>query len=124
MLWLYFILAFVAYKLLDWLIRKPMTSSPSGNKKNLLITGCDTGFGNIFAKRLDSKGFTVFASCLTEKGRDELAKSCSDRLKPFLMDVRDNDNIQKAKDWVEQQLDGEGKFHFATIAMAHLSVHL
>jgi len=36
--------------------------TPSG--RAVLVTGCDTGFGNLTAKRLDAYGFTVFAGCL------------------------------------------------------------
>ena len=35
-------------------------------KKAVLITGCDTGFGNLLAKRLANEGVTVFAACLTQ----------------------------------------------------------
>ncbi|KAF8766533.1 Corticosteroid 11-beta-dehydrogenase isozyme 2 like protein [Argiope bruennichi] len=34
----------------------------------VFITGCDTGFGNALAKRLDTKGFHVFATCLFPTG--------------------------------------------------------
>ena len=35
--------------------------SPEG--RAVFITGCDTGFGNLLARRLDSYGFTVLAGC-------------------------------------------------------------
>lgn len=36
--------------------------------KYILITGYDTGFGNLLARRLDSMGCHVIAACLTDKG--------------------------------------------------------
>jgi len=40
--------------------------------KNVLITGCDTGFGRMAAEYLSEKGINVFAACLTEKEVDIL----------------------------------------------------
>ncbi|MEE6471630.1 hypothetical protein FKM82_009321 [Ascaphus truei] len=39
--------------------------------KYVLITGCDTGFGNLLAKQLDRRGLRVLAACLTEKGAED-----------------------------------------------------
>lgn len=39
------------------------------NKKAVLITGCDSGFGNGLAKKCLTEGMTVFASCATEQVR-------------------------------------------------------
>ena len=36
--------------------------NPQG--RAVFITGCDTGFGNDLARRLDELGFKVFAGCL------------------------------------------------------------
>ena len=36
-------------------------------RRTVLITGCDSGFGNLLAKRLAKNGQKVFAGCLTEK---------------------------------------------------------
>ncbi|KFM78606.1 Estradiol 17-beta-dehydrogenase 2, partial [Stegodyphus mimosarum] len=57
--------------------------------KAILITGCDSGFGNLLAKRLDSRGFYVFASCLFPygPGAEDLRKSCSKRLQVLELDV-------------------------------------
>ena len=44
--------------------------------KAVLVSGCDTGFGNALASRLHGLGFTVFAGCLDSKceGALKLAK--------------------------------------------------
>ena len=48
---------------------------------SLLITGCDSGFGNALVKKLDSIGMNVFAGCLDKDGVGAigLKNSCSDR---------------------------------------------
>jgi hypothetical protein len=55
--------------LLMWFLffsRRGKKVAPHG--KAVLITGCDTGFGNELMKRLDKEGFVVFACCLTQQG--------------------------------------------------------
>ena len=85
---------FIAYKFLDWIIRIPLRTKY--NDKQILITGCDTGFGNILAKRLAKKGCHVIAACLTEKGEDELKKECPNNLTTVSMNVAKTESIQKA----------------------------
>ena len=72
------------------------------------MTGCDTGFGNILAKRLDALGCHVFAGCLTPAGGEELKKECSDRLKVVPLDVSNAESVKKAFEVVKAALP-EGK---------------
>lgn len=60
----------------------------------VLVTGCDTGFGNALAKSLDKKGCHVFATCMTTKGAQDLASASSDRLKTVIMDVTKSESIE------------------------------
>ncbi|XP_054153453.1 retinol dehydrogenase 7-like [Oppia nitens] len=75
-------------------------------RKAVFITGCDSGFGNLLAKELDSKGFTVFASCLNpdSKAVQSLSNLCSDRLKILKMDVTKDDDIKEAVNFVNNNL--------------------
>ncbi|PRD23725.1 UNVERIFIED_CONTAM: Hsd17b2 [Trichonephila clavipes] len=70
------------------------------------ISGCDSGFGHFLAKRLDSKGFHVFATCLFPDGEGamELKKSCSQRLRVLHLDVTKDDSVKEATQFVEQNL--------------------
>ena len=96
---------FLLYKLLDFLIRIPKRTSPSSLVDGIMVTGCDTGFGRIFALRMDRKGFRVFAACLTEKGKTDLEKaSGSGRLNVFIMDVTDTKSVEKALKHVQDSL--------------------
>ena len=72
--------------------------------KFVFITGCDTGFGNILAKRLDQLGVHVFAGCLTETGATKLKLESSPKLVTVKLDVTDETSIANAVDTVKQAL--------------------
>ncbi len=92
---------------LMWL-RNKLKISPKD--RYILITGCDTGFGNALARSLDKKGCHVFATCLTSKGVESLEQACSTRLHAMIMDVSDSKSIQAAFDVVDKiLLDKPGK---------------
>ncbi|XP_042304603.1 retinol dehydrogenase 5 isoform X2 [Sceloporus undulatus] len=78
--------------------------------KYVFITGCDTGFGNMLAKRLDKKGFQVLAGCLTQKGADNLQRSSSPSLRTTLLDVTNSESIRKAVEWVKGEVGEKGLF--------------
>ncbi|KAK7494967.1 hypothetical protein BaRGS_00013846 [Batillaria attramentaria] len=79
------------------------------SRKHVLITGCDTGFGNLLAKRLDGLGFNVFAACLTSAGAEKLQLSCSERVTTLQLDVTDEESITGARDFVTRKLpEGAG----------------
>ncbi|XP_035234006.1 estradiol 17-beta-dehydrogenase 2-like [Stegodyphus dumicola] len=79
--------------------------------KAVLITGCDSGFGNLLAKRLDSRGFHVFASCLFPNGpgAEDLKKSCSKRLQVLELDVTKDESVQNAVNFVKENIGSAGK---------------
>ncbi|XP_077392620.1 retinol dehydrogenase 1 isoform X2 [Festucalex cinctus] len=78
------------------------------NLKHVLITGCDSGFGNLLARQLDGKGFHVIAACLTETGSAELARSASPRLRTLLLDVTDGESIGRAREFVSREVGERG----------------
>ena len=72
--------------------------------KAVLVTGCDTGFGNVLAHRLHALGFTVFAGCLDSKGkgavklvedakRVELEGGSRGRMKVLQMDICKDEEV-------------------------------
>ncbi|XP_035225767.1 estradiol 17-beta-dehydrogenase 2-like [Stegodyphus dumicola] len=69
--------------------------------------GCDSGFGHYLAKRLDSRGFLVFACCLFPMGEGaiELQNSCSKRLHVLELDVTNDDSVKKALMYVKENLN-------------------
>ncbi len=115
---LYFCIAFVLFKFIDYLISLPTISNIKS--QYVFITGCDTGFGNAVAKKLDLMGCNVIAGCLTERGETDLRKKCSDKIKTITLDVTKHYNVLQAFEQVRNILpQGKGKpfssFYFEKI---------
>ncbi|CAH1774581.1 unnamed protein product [Owenia fusiformis] len=98
----YIVVGFVVYLVIDWLIRLPKVGGIT--KKYVLITGCDTGFGNLLAKKLDKMGCNVFAACLTEKGQKDLDDETSTRVDVFHMNVADHQSVVDGANYVKGKL--------------------
>ena len=68
-----------------------------GSRAAVVITGCDSGFGRLVAVELHRLGATVFAGCLSEASCRELhGKYGKDRMRAFLLDVRKNEDVERA----------------------------
>ena len=85
--------------------------SVSGSKF-VFITGCDSGFGLNTAKKLDSLGFTVIATCLTDEGKQTLRESCSKNLHVIKMDVTETKQVHAAYEYVKNALKSEEDSEF------------
>ncbi|CAL1274989.1 unnamed protein product [Larinioides sclopetarius] len=74
------------------------------------MKGCDSGFGHLLAKRLDSKGFQVLAGCLQpdSKGVEDLRRWCSQRLRVIPLDVTQDECVKKAVELVKDYLRRDG----------------
>ena len=81
------ILFFVSFGIFDFFRSRV---SPSSNLL-VVISGCDTGLGELLCERLSSLGFTVFAGCLTEVGKKRWKGS--PRVEAFLLDVTDEKSV-------------------------------
>ncbi len=107
-MWLAAVTSLIAIILALMWLRNKLKLSPKD--RYILITGCDTGFGNVLARNLDKKGCHVFATCLTSKGAESLEQECSTRLHAMIMDVCDSESIKAAFDVVDKVLvDKPGK---------------
>uniref|UniRef100_A0A3Q3KXQ3 Retinol dehydrogenase 1 n=1 Tax=Mastacembelus armatus TaxID=205130 RepID=A0A3Q3KXQ3_9TELE len=78
------------------------------SNKCVFITGCDSGFGNLLARRLDRKGLRVIAACLTEKGASDLSAAASPALKTLMLDVTDSESIRRAAEFVSREVGERG----------------
>ncbi|XP_053311671.1 retinol dehydrogenase 7-like isoform X2 [Spea bombifrons] len=76
--------------------------------KYVLITGCDTGFGNLLVKQLDQRGMQVLAACLTEKAAEDLKKETSSRVRTTTLDVTDTESVSSAAKWVATIVGDKG----------------
>ena len=81
---------------------------PALEKRAVLITGCDSGFGYELAKKLDALGLRVFAACLTSEGEAKLTSECSCELRTFKLDVTKSSDIQTALEVVKSGLPSQG----------------
>ncbi|XP_026517326.1 retinol dehydrogenase 5 [Terrapene carolina triunguis] len=107
-MWLYVGLVALVWAL-GWYLRDRQTLA-SVQDKHVFITGCDSGFGHMLAKRLDRKGFRVLAGCLTQKGADNLQRTSSASLRATLLDVTSSESIQRAAAWVQAEVGEKGLF--------------
>lgn len=82
----------------------------SAANKSVLITGCDTGFGNALVQKLDSIGMKVFAGFLEKDGvgATELRNKCSSRLVCLQLDVTNAKEIESAAALIQQSVGEEG----------------
>eukprot|EP01006_Ploeotia_vitrea_P021163 TRINITY_DN53511_c0_g1_i1.p1 TRINITY_DN53511_c0_g1~~TRINITY_DN53511_c0_g1_i1.p1 ORF type:complete len:333 (+),score=26.83 TRINITY_DN53511_c0_g1_i1:19-1017(+) len=94
-----FALIICPFKLLRRVLM-PSRVNPAVN--TVVITGCDTGFGNQLAKMLDAKGVNVIAGCLTEKGVKELQSAGSKQLLACQLDVASDDSVAEFATFVEK----------------------
>ncbi|XP_063398543.1 retinol dehydrogenase 7-like [Mytilus trossulus] len=87
----------------------PASHLPVGNKA-VLVTGCDSGFGNSLVKKLDSIGMRVFATCLSlnSPGAVSLQLACSGRVHLLQLDVTSQKDIETTVEYVKQHTGGEG----------------
>ncbi|XP_078521221.1 retinol dehydrogenase 7-like [Lissotriton helveticus] len=77
---------------------------PNLPNKHVLITGCDSGFGNKLARQLDEQGLRVLAACLTQNGAEQLKEATSQRLQTVILDVTNNTSVAAMAQWVKEQV--------------------
>ncbi|KAJ8313872.1 hypothetical protein KUTeg_008433, partial [Tegillarca granosa] len=96
----------ILYLVFIWILR-----SLKINKKNddlyVIVTGCDSGFGQELAYKLDKLGFNVYAACLTEKAVKELDMTTSERLRTAKVDVTKSEDIANFYEFVKNALPNE-----------------
>lgn len=106
-MYLYLLALVVFYYLYRWVRELPRV--PDKGSKYVYITGCDSGFGNLLARHLDKKGFRVIAGCFTEKGEEDLKKSCSGNLITTHLDVRSKDSVAKVAATIKDKVGARGE---------------
>ncbi|KAM6394933.1 retinol dehydrogenase 16-like [Rhynochetos jubatus] len=106
-MWLYLAVALVGLYLLRRWHRERQTV-PGLSEKYVLITGCDSGFGNLLARQLDARGLRVLAACLGEEGAAQLRAAASSRLQTVLLDVTSSQSIAAAAAWVRERVGDQG----------------
>eukprot|EP01125_Pyxidicula_operculata_P000436 TRINITY_DN10468_c0_g1_i1.p1 TRINITY_DN10468_c0_g1~~TRINITY_DN10468_c0_g1_i1.p1 ORF type:complete len:319 (+),score=68.46 TRINITY_DN10468_c0_g1_i1:14-970(+) len=69
--------------------------------KVVVISGCDSGFGLLAAKRFAHLGAQVYAGCLTESGLKFLRGSKN--IVPFQLDMKNKESIDKAIAYIRKE---------------------
>lgn len=116
-MYLYLLGLVVFYYLYRWVRELPRV--PDKGSKYVYITGCDSGFGNLLARHLDKQGFRVIASCFTEKGEEDLKKSCSSNLITTHLDVRSKDSVAKVAAMIKDKVGERGECAGLTLFFVH-----
>ena len=78
----------------------------------VVITGCDSGFGNDLAFALADKGFVVFSGCLRKEALQQFQGT---RIVAFPMDVTKDDQVQAAAAKVNTWLSKGGNYLHAVV---------
>ncbi|NWJ00052.1 RDH7 dehydrogenase, partial [Crypturellus undulatus] len=94
------------YLLRRWLRERQQV--PGLTDKFVLVTGCDSGFGQLLALRLDARGLRVLAACLTEPGAARLRAAASPRLHTLLLDVTRSESVAAAAACVRECVGDRG----------------
>ena len=105
---MYICTTFALLWLLVWLYRDSLEIEEITDRY-VFVSGCDSGFGNLLCKKLDRRGFRVLAGCLTEKGADDLRRLAGPCLKTVLLDVSNQDSIQKAMEFTKKEVGDKGE---------------
>ncbi|XP_053410717.1 retinol dehydrogenase 16-like isoform X4 [Nycticebus coucang] len=104
-MWLYLAALVGLYYLLRWYRERQVVSHL--RDKYVFITGCGSGFGNLLARQLDTRGFRVLAACRTEEAAEQLKAQTSHRLETVTLDVTKTENIAAVTQWVKERV-GDG----------------
>ncbi|CAB4384153.1 NAD(P)-binding protein [Rhizophagus irregularis] len=89
-------------------------ATPPPNQKfaerYVLVTGCDSGIGNLIAKALHRRGYCVFAGCLTETAFRDFLVHPAPNFRPFLLDITKEQSIQQCARMVSHETKEKGLF--------------
>ncbi|XP_077528694.1 D-beta-hydroxybutyrate dehydrogenase, mitochondrial-like [Haemaphysalis longicornis] len=91
-----------------------------GEGKAVLVTGCDSGFGNLLSKRLSQEGFFVYAGCLDACGDGAVELSKYPNVHIVQMDVTKDNDVEDALVLVKNNLGS--KVLWAVVANAGISI--
>ncbi|KAL3226988.1 hypothetical protein MRX96_024493 [Rhipicephalus microplus] len=80
------------------------SSSLTANGKAVLITGCDTGFGNMLARNLSQQGFLVFAGCLDSNSEGAMVLKKCRNVRVLQLDVTKDSQVDEALEAVKRDL--------------------
>ena len=98
-IWLVFIL-YITYRLYQHFYPSPNIDP---RDKYVLISGCDTGFGQALAIELNKQGFNVFVGIYNVDNKLSLTNELSSRATVFHLDITRQEDIDAAYDIVKNK---------------------
>ncbi|KAI1303694.1 17-beta-hydroxysteroid dehydrogenase type 6 [Halotydeus destructor] len=116
-------LIWLSWTLGQFLYRMAKKSTIKPFNKVVLITGCDSGFGNLLATKMDAIGFHVFAGCLNvnSSGAIKLRRNASSRLQVVPLDVTEEKNIDNVIESLRSSMAARGTRLWALVNNAGVS---
>ncbi|CAF3716562.1 unnamed protein product [Rotaria sp. Silwood1] len=96
----FIIILYISYRLYQHFFPTP-NINPNG--KYVLISGCDSGFGNGLAIELDKQGFNVLAGVLLPDNVASLKEKLSSKATVFLLDITKQEDIDSAFELVNKK---------------------
>jgi short-subunit dehydrogenase len=96
------------------------TEHKTNQKQAVLITGASTGIGYATALYLDKAGYKVYASVRKESDKQKLMNAASSNLTPVLMDVCDEEAVNKAFQIIKAETAG---YTFSLVNNAGVSLN-
>lgn len=96
------------------------TESKTNKKQAVLITGASTGIGYATAIYLDKAGYKVYASVRKEGDKQKLISAASSNLTPVMMDVCDEEAVNKAYQQIKTETEG---YTFSLVNNAGVSLN-
>lgn len=102
------------FRYVDRLVRLPGHRWWRQQRGAVLVTGCGSGFGQLFVQRCAVRGCTVFAACRTAEAakivEESIAVKVRQNVKAFVMDVTDDVSVRDGLDLVRRHLPKEGRY--------------
>eukprot|EP01084_Bolivina_argentea_P097648 175529_1 len=92
-------------------------------KRAILITGCDTGFGHELALSLNNLGYTVIATCLTKQSVSKFMSSTTftQNSVSYIMDVTNIENIKNVSNKIRNYLSKNNKSLYGIVNNAGIA---
>jgi NAD(P)-dependent dehydrogenase (short-subunit alcohol dehydrogenase family) len=75
---------------------------------NVLVTGTSSGIGRATALHLAANGIRVFAACRRTSDGAELRQAGGERVVPILLDITQDDQIERAVEQIDEATAGAG----------------